>query len=262
MIKSEDGKTYTFHQSWINTFMMCPERARAEAYGLVERTESDAAAVGTAMHLAIETFLQGGVTPQQALDAGVAEFDRIAAMPNFEWVKVKTRDTAIQHVTACFNGWHTNVLREIGSIEGLERSFDVQLCTHNGIEIRLAGTIDLIADSMLWDWKTASRAYDVWEYERFAVQPTVYGAAARIEGWIEDPVPFMYAVMVKPKGESQMFVVHRNMNTQLWLEEQLTQIVDMDQANLSTWPLNDNGWWCSEKWCPLWASCKGFYPNT
>ena len=119
-------------------------------------------------------------------------------------------------------------------------------------DVELTGTIDCVDEGgFVWDWKTAARSYaaTAWEYQRWAIQPTVYCFATDLN-------LFQYGVLVH-NGDAEIVTVERDVPHFQFLAHQIDRIVDLIEADLPHWPLNDQGWWCSERWCAAWADCKG-----
>lgn len=252
---------YSFRQSWLNTYAMCPEQARLDLMGELPRVTTDAAAIGTSMHAGIEAKLKGEAsTFTEGLEAARAEWDRL--IPEIVWVQSKKPDTAWKWVAHTFRAWWDHVYPSIPGVQAIEHKFDVPLSFVGDDEIRLSGIIDLVdEDNRIWDWKTANQPYEQWEINRFKIQPTVYSY-----GWTggaiepDEYVDFVYAVMPKHANKlPQILHTKRGWAHWEWLIAQTQQIVSLIKADLDHWPLNDQGWWCSAKWCPAWKTCKGAY---
>ncbi len=257
--------TYTYSQSWINSFLMCPERARQEMLNPID-SPSDSTAIGQGLHAYAEARLVGqdiGISARLALDA----FDEQVVNPNFTWQKIKTRPTAVKYIKEACAGWETHVLPYLGEVVSIEETFDIPLVETDTAFIRLMGAWDLETEGMkLDDWKTAGRPYEPWEAQRFKIQPTVYTLAlAHKYGIQDDPaalIEFEYKVCIKGSGNPntvQPVPAPRGPSEWEWLREQCVAITELIQKDLTRWPLNDQGWWCSAKWCDYWSECKGKY---
>jgi hypothetical protein len=113
------------------------------------------------------------------------------------------------------------------------------------------------------DWKSSSRGpYQPWEYKRWALQPTVYSwALAQADGYSSCKPEFEYVVMFSPTKRApegvQRFSVERGPEHYEWLKTKCTDIAQLIEVGLDSWPKNDNHALCSEKWCPAWDNCKG-----
>jgi len=253
-----DGVRY-FRQSWVNTALMCPEQGRLDWYDPQPDSHTDATAIGTALHAGIETALLTG-KPKRGATAVVTEWQRLE--PDVRYVQVKQPSTALGYATNAYASWHHWVYPQLSRPHeyGIEQRFRIDLDDRVG----LSGTWDFLDETgEIWDWKTGSRPYERWEKERFAVQPTAYAAALVRLGLATYPVDFTYAVHMKQSlpVEPQILTVTRTQGHEDWLVEQLHRFADMldatDAGHLQRWPLNDQGWWCSAKWCSRWGSCKG-----
>ena len=287
----DDGRyIHTFRQSWVGTYMDCPERARREAYGLTVRTENDAACVGTAFHAAVEQaiILKGNDGILLSVDDMITEFD-------YQWITLRRElaeaGTPIQFVKrspeGCAKYGHRMAERFATSTLPMLNPWATEvpfgpIVIHQDEQrsIRITGSVDYI-DKVLGiiDWKSAGREYVAWEKKRWAIQPTFYvpGMNRHWNGKMRSPFDgstydgplntFTYAVYpdrLNPP-EPQMLTVERTVDWDSWLVDQLKPIAEQLEATelkfLSEWPKRDQHALCSAKWCPNWSDCKGKHVN-
>lgn len=259
--KLADGRTLIVpSQSWLGTAFNCMEQARLEMVGGLPRVETDATAIGTAMHAGIEAVLRGEDF-DGGLSVAVEKMEELAQQENFKWVQVKTLPTAVDTVTRVFIAWVNNIYPQLPDMLAVEHPFDVSLHEDDDLVIRLKGTMDFLGTGedgkpCVWDWKTANRPYDAWEKERWAIQPTVYCHALAQE-YGDDEYEFTFAVSIKRDGSSQVITVKRNAGHSEWLRRQVLSLAHVIKADLPIWPLRDQHALCSDKWCPVYQSCKG-----
>ena len=250
----------TFSQSWINTFLLCPEQARLEMMGLLPRKESDATAIGSAMHAGIEAVL-GGASITDGEAAAIDTLEELIALPTFEWVQIKTRDTAAKTLQRVYYTWANEVYPQLPGPRAIEHKFDIEIGIVNGRLLRIKGAIDYIDElGDVWDWKTAAsdRMWEQWSVDRYKIQPTVYTLAlAHEENDFETPRDFHYCVMFKPSQAHSIYSTTRTQAHWDWLTRQCKSIAYMLDADLPVWPMNDQHALCSQKWCTAWSSCKG-----
>lgn len=267
MILDDEGRfVHTFRQSQINTFDLCPERARlSERF----RRETDAASVGTATHAAIEHALAAWhdaqpISVEELLEVAHRELDSI----DYEPVKWANDDTARRFLDTCVRNFYELVLATLPTVALLEVPFDLVFHEDATRVIRLSGRMDYVPGSLdlddcVRDWKTAGRKYQTWEYERWAIQPTVYTWAAHEMGLVReiDPdfevhhVPFEYVVL--GAHGVQRFTVARTPTDWEWLRDKVVAMAVLAEADLAVWPRQDNHTLCSAKWCDAWSACKG-----
>ena len=113
----------TFRQSWISTFLRCPEQARQEREGLVKQKETSDLLRGNAVHYAIEmagTSPIVKVNPPQLLD-WVDEYIAENAHMVEEW-----RHSYEKIVDVCRANilvWHDEVWPQLGVPRAVERTF-------------------------------------------------------------------------------------------------------------------------------------------
>jgi hypothetical protein len=245
-----DGRwIHKFRQSWLNTFAKCPEQARALRAGEIssDRT-TDSMILGTAVHAAIEHVLLGG-DPDDHLD--IIEHTLDVQTLNGGWLRTKfDHPQILGNAAKAFRLWCDGIAEHVDAIE-VESTFSHTLHEDEHRTIVLSGTIDCLdKQGVVWDWKTAGRAYEPWEYQRWAIQPTVYTLAFGAD-------LFRYGVMVYERTETQIVDVWRTQGHHDWLRAQCVTIAGLIESDVPHWPLNDQGWWCAEQWCPKFDQCKG-----
>jgi hypothetical protein len=222
--------------------------------------ESDAAAIGTSVHAAIEVALQerqsehGDLTIDDAFYIATQEMKQLIADPAFVWVKY-TPEKADELIGSHLTQWYEQFYPYAEPI-WTEQKFKIKLVEDDEREIYLSGTADYMDNQIgLVDWKTSSRDYKEWEYRRWAIQPTVYCTA------FEQP-QFTYFVMKPPSQQipgAQQFTVERDSSHAAWLRQQLKNLALQIESGIAPWPLNDQHALCSDKWCPIFQGCKGVH---
>lgn len=263
-----DGKrVHRFRQSSMKELDICSERARLTMTGQMPDEESDAAAAGTAVHTGIEVGLQcllddGEILSLDAMSVVAQDhFTEMMEGPTFHWVKMK-EGGARAFIDKALVAFYDHVLPDLRPL-AVEVNFGpltIHEDEHRIIEI--TGSIDYLDRTGLKDWKTSSRAWDGWEHERWDIQPSVYTRAASMLGLIEPNedglYPFEFVVFVRgAKVNIQRLTVYRHAGDWAWLVERTLAIAALIEAEVPTWPKNDNHALCSPKWCPAWDMCKG-----
>lgn len=254
-------------QSWIGDYMICPERARLGATLRSFRTGSDATAIGTGVHAAIEWALNAHSELEAIDPEAMSEYAQQQVAMELEKPVKRTKisdnpDTIAPSVSAMVNSWIDTIAPSVewgGSTE-LGFRFPSGMCANNGYEIWYEGTIDYITpNGVIWDWKTASRPYNGREKQEKAHQPTVYSMfACRTHG--TDSALFRYGVMVRQQTpKAQVIEIERNQGHFNWLNRQVQAIVNncLVVGDTASWPMNDQGALCSSTWCDFWSVCKG-----
>lgn len=260
-----DGRwRHTMRSSWFSKFGMCPEQAAADYFGEVPDRHTDATARGTAVHAAIEYALvekRDAETPKRYLVVDALDHALNMLWP---WDTVKNdRKTVRRHANIMINEWYDNVLPHVNAIK-VEEAFEIPFVMDDKREITLTGHIDCIdGDYICWDWKTASRPYELWEQQRWNAQSTAYSFGAwyllsdRLDPHMDNQY-FRFCVLLD-NGTHQYVDVKRNHSHVAWLAHQATTIAMLIERAVRPWPLVDSGWWCSETYCSKFASCKGLY---
>lgn len=265
MIIDHNTNSIWFRQSWLDTAFRCPERGRqAVVKPEWDSMTSDSALIGTAVHHGIEQFLHGHIdTPTQI--AGEAETYLDSFTEEIKWTKYETQSELKEQADVCSRGWVDDILPNLPNLDDAqpEVTFKIPLWSQHGMTIGITGTIDLIADGQLWDWKTSARAYNARDKQKNAIQPTIYAMAALNSDLINQtsfPINFTYGIMIrgtKPKG--QILSVTRHEGHADFATKRMMQLVDMYMMfGLDrTWPMNDDHFLCNSTWCPWWSICKG-----
>ncbi|MGA0710165.1 MAG: PD-(D/E)XK nuclease family protein [Ilumatobacteraceae bacterium] len=260
----DDTTHIWFRQSWLDTAFRCPERGRlAMTKPEWDETSSDSALIGTAVHSAIETHLNEQI---DITDLDVAASDWLADYSGpIKWTKYTQLSELQREARVCAAGWVNDIRPHLPNLDGAqtEVTFKIPLWSQHGYTVGITGTIDLIADGQLWDWKTSAREYKPSEKQKHAIQPTIYTLAAIKGGLVPEssfPMPFHYGVMLrgsKPKG--QILQVTRDMGHADWAVKRMMGFVDLlhffGQDN--PWPANDEHFLCSSTWCPWYSICRG-----
>jgi hypothetical protein len=233
------------------------------------RRGSDATAIGTGVHSAIEHYLLGKCSTLVEMTM-IAEEQVKMELEGDDIRKTEISDNmddVIASVRAMITAWWDDIRPSV-TLGGLvEHKFKAPLNVNaNGIELWLEGTMDYVApDGVIWDWKTAGRTYYAKEKQKQSHQATCYIAAARTLGLVDngdDPTMFRFGVMVRQKTpKAQIVTVSRNKEQVEWLRRQI-QSVAYSALTLPTnvdWAMNDQHNLCSEKWCDYWTVCKGVH---
>ena len=241
-------------QSSIKTADMCMEKWRTDIFNVVSEPLKDASELGTACHAAVEDLLNARIENQGEMSLS----DMLTAFEHY-WFDVVDDITVWNKFTAAsgyeaglskLKNWHEEIYPQLNPVE-VEHTFNVPLIEDEFRVVRLTGTVDLIEKDRCWDWKFPSRDYakQAWEYQRWDVQSIAYAFATGIPD-------FSYAVM-HPKGASRMDLV-RTEEHFAWLRQKVLALCKLIESNhRGPYPLNDNGWWCSDKWCENFTRCKG-----
>lgn len=274
--QADDGRLiHSFRQSSLSELDLCPERGRLTLTGQMPRIETDAAALGTAAHYGFECGFEaladgrGPLDPDELYALMVQEFDRIAAMPNFEWKKYK-RSKVLVLLDKIAHRFHSDIYADIVPL-GIEIPFDhIVIYEDDERIIEIQGTIDLLDQNIgAADWKTAGDARkfargkggEAWKLDRWGVQPTVYIAALLAMGLLDpeqDEWPFTYFAFALSKDvELVQTTVTRHQGDIDWLADRCVAYARLVEAEVSPWPKQDNHALCSEAWCPAWSMCKG-----
>lgn len=224
----------------------------------MESSATDSTVNGTAVHAAAEHGLNEKLDGRTtSLDELIGVYDReLTALLTepMKWTKYKNAGAIQKDGRKQVGAWLDEVEPQVQP--ALVEPFMARTIVADAERsISMEGTPDCIdADGVVWDWKTGTRQYREWEYQRQAIQPTVYSFLAQ---WhLPPPWRFRYAIL-RPNGTVDYCSVTRSPSDHRWLMQKVINLAITLEAELPAWPVNDQGWWCSEKWCPAWSTCKG-----
>jgi hypothetical protein len=263
---TEDGRRlHRFRQSSLNSLDDCTEKARLIMSGEMPASSSDATAAGTAVHLGIELAVQsiiddGVVLGLDAIsEAAHAELDELIVEPGFQWVQMK-EGAVRSFIDKALVRFYDDVLPTLKPVAAEATFGPLVLHEDSKRVIECTGTIDYIDEEGLKDWKTAGRPYEPWEKQRWAIQPTVYTLCAAKAQLIDmaPEIPFEYVVLIKGGTVGlQRITVTRHEGDWNWLIDKCVTIAELIEAQIPSWPKQDNTALCSPKFCGAWYRCKG-----
>lgn len=286
-----ESATLTLHQSDLNHFMKCPEQFRV-VKGLLPnvnmqpgeaRVETDAATLGTTLHSVIEADLDEPFTSVgEAITHGRLLLFNLMGEYIEAGVEYRTESFGpdpqkiLSELDILVEAWYLSrdrrtlmAMKDRGDLVQVEWNFDVPFIQgREGIiqNVNLAGTADILLPDEMWDWKSAGRAYQRWEYQRWAIQPTVYTYAAAASGLLlpdsEGRYKFVFKVFMRGKIDAPQTVeVFRTEAQWGWLLRLVENVCRMWESDADEWPLRDDHALCGPKWCPVWSTCKGAFVN-
>lgn len=247
--------TIVVSQSWLKTFLVCPERARREVR---ERTSSnsDATARGHAIHRYMESRLRG-VTRKAAMGMAMERLHHLIEQDDFQWIQVKRQVTLERHVTNLLLAYERHVLPQVPMNGLVEHTMTAPVGVFRGWDVHLTGTPDYIAQRAVFDWKTSGRVWNRYETVNWDIQSTCYTFLAQ-ECLGVDVRDFTFIVGIVPHGDLQIIDLARHEGDWLWLKRQIAQAVTMlDVLPTDEWVTNHQHWLCSSRWCPFWDTCRG-----
>lgn len=262
-VDHEQRRIYV-RQSWLGTLMVCPQRANLSIKYPDMSHGSEATAIGTGVHAAIEHTLltysnsadiERDTMKQIALTEVMLELNKLPDPPD-------TEDTYSTVVFAMVEAWLEGIAPSVLFGGSPELTFKVPFGTvaTNGYDIFLEGTMDYIQpDGLIWDWKTSGRTYNPREKQERSHQATAYCYAATMLGLTSGSRQFFnFGVMLrKEKVQSQIVATTRWAGDYDWLRTMATSAVNTALVLSGDWPMNDQSALCSHQWCDYWSICKG-----
>lgn len=251
-------------QSWLGDMTICPERARLGQIRPEFRTGSDATIIGTALHAGIESVLDGRSSEvADMLEVVNNEYETLEHT-NYKKTNIDP-DKIPAYLESMSLAFYEGILPHVEQGGKVEHKFSSSLgFTINGYAVYVEGTMDYVSPSgVIWDWKTASRQYNIKEKQKSNIQASVYADACVSLGLSpEYPVDFRFGVMVRQeKPKSQIVSIVRTEAHGQWLRQYIRGAVNtaMNNGYENNWIMNDSSALCSESWCSYWSICKGAF---
>lgn len=255
----ETNKRVFVRQSGLNDMVICAERARLKHTFPELVSGSDATIMGTAVHFGIEQIL-AGADHASGREAALEHFEVLKQEPHKQTnIDPSTYRSSIESMMDAFVG---GILPEVELGGDIEWRFMAPLGVRvDGYEVILEGTMDYVSPSgVIWDWKTASRAYNGRDKQSTSIQASVYAHAAHYNGKSPMPTDFRYGVMVRQADpKAQIVYLRRDGSHVAWLRDTVESAVRyaLRMGWDHPWLRNDTGALCSDKWCSHWSVCKG-----
>jgi len=251
-------------QSWLNDMAICPERARMGQVRPEFRTGSDATIIGTALHAGIESVLDGRSSEvADMLEVVNNEYETLEHT-NYKTTNIDP-DKIPTYLESMSLAFYEGILPHVVQGGKVEHKFSSPLgFTINGYAVYVEGTMDYVdPNGVIWDWKTASRQYNIKEKQKSSIQASVYADACVVQGLsFSYPVDFRYGVMVRTeKPKSQIVSIVRTAAHGQWLRQFIKGAVNtaLNSGYENNWLMNDSSALCSESWCSYWSICKGAF---
>lgn len=257
------NKKIYVRQSWLNDMAICPERARFGTLRPEFRSSTDATIIGTSLHAGIESVLRGESDYAGMLEVVNDEYRTLAAQPH----KVTNIDQSKipEYLESMTKSFYEGILPSVKLGGLVEHKFQAPMgiMVHD-MAVWVEGTMDYVdTDGIIWDWKTASRTYNIKEKQKSSIQASVYASACvRLGLSPQFPVDFRYGVMVRnatPKHQIVSLVRHEN--HERWLQQFIRGAINtaVNTGYENNWFMNDSSALCSESWCSFWTICKGAF---
>lgn len=271
-MRIEGNKIYV-RQSWLGDALLCPERARLGAKYPEDRRNNDSAVMGTAVHHAIEAVLNGALEASDIGEYAMNDFRHAELLYKDAGTPINITNTDPSnwdsHIFSMASAWVRDIMPQV-PLGGLtEHRFETQIGYIDNdkyqFELWFEGTMDYMHPTGIWDWKTAARKFNLNEKQNQNVQSSVYAASAVMMGAMNFDVQFNFGVMIRnAKSTGQVVTVTRTLGHGKWIVEQAIAMVNsilllQDNLPAERWPINDQHYLCSSRWCPSWSKCKGSF---
>jgi len=272
-IEQDQNSTKVYiRQSWLNDALMCLERSRLSELNPEMRRENDSALMGTAVHSAIEKVLNCQIDPIDIGASAVASFDELVVNLELQGKEVNVTNTDpakwSSHIASMAEAWARDIFPYVPLGGQTEYKFQSHVANISNArfeyELWFEGTMDYVHANGIWDWKTAARKYSEHEKQSQNIQSAIYATAAQHLGLIQYAMSFNFGVMIRNASSTgQVVSITRTKSHEDWVIEQATSVINavmlLQGLPQERWIMNDQHHLCSERWCPVWSKCKGYY---
>ena len=269
-----DGKTHlSISQSWLNTYIDCPEAARQILLQTYPESTTPEAYLGTTLHAAIDLFISKGIDPTEYIESKLKGYKLPGLNAKGEPHKWDNSRSDTAHWTVldlaldCWDHWLDHLWIAGAGIGGRgpgnpEFSFERVVYEDDEVRVTLIGQIDYHLKNRLemWDWKFSARRWEPWEVQRYDIQSACYTVGLHgLE--IPGEVSFNFGV-TNPDNLSKSRVVsitrdQRHVDT--LIEDTIAPLARLIKRQPLTekWPALSTSWKCSPKWCEHFDACRG-----
>lgn len=239
-----------FSASGLKDYLTCAEKGRRQYFRLLPDKQTEFTAMGRAVHKGIEKSF----VDENPHDVAIEAFVEAAKHPNFQYVKY-TPAECIDFISHHIINYTRFVKPHLPEPVAIEQWFDIPFYEDPFRTIYLRGAIDCVTERDIIDWKTAGSPHKIWEVDKYALQPAIYiWAWNQLSG--QDRDHLRYVVFVNGKGIQDYSITRTPAHVE-WVKFQAIQFARMVESGLPYWTMNDQGWYCAEKWCSAWHDCKG-----
>lgn len=262
-------------QSDYNSYALCPARLKyRETEGYVS-VPSEAMSFGTLVHKLIEKFL---ANPNDLVLSSVAKviqlWDELVREDTdgeyglYDLAAEELRLDSVLEAMEALQSWQSAIW--LPYLKGRNvLATEAQLDAMIDNDIILQGTLDMILEDGIWDWKTATRPWREGKAEA-NIQAAAYSFLARMREYpLSLPIEFTYAVYSRKDARwdrHQVFIdrnaidAMRQVMIELGNAKRHRVFVATPQANGGKLGRN---WHCSAKYCGAWNVCveKGIIPD-
>jgi len=256
----------SIHQSTLNMALRCGEQFRRRYIEGEIIPPSIAAGRGTAVHKANEVNLKYKVIKKADLplgdlqdaarDAYVETFSAGVWLPKEERsAKTRLLNDGLNDALRCIKVYRKKVAPKINPI-AIEQPFMIDV----GLDLPLAGRMDYQEEPVVGDLKTASVK---WQNGRISqeIQPVFYSFVHERERGVRPK--FQYHILVARRGkdgnptseEYQPLEYKPTDKAYKALFAKLQLFIQMLKSGIFP-PSNPTAWWCNEKWCGYWHTCR------
>lgn len=250
----------SIHQSTLSMALRCGEQFRRRYIMNEIIPPSIAAARGTGLHRANEVNLKQKVYSK--VDLPVSDLLDAARDTFFEKLKdgvFLPKDEQDEKKSLINHGlnqtlnltdlYHEKVAPDIQPIE-VERPFRIDI----GLELPLAGQIDHEQSGRVDDLKTSTRTW-VADRIKHEIQPVFYSLAHEME--FKKRPEFRYHILIALKTQTRHQIQARTCTRDDYnaLTARIVMFIKMLRSGVFL-PAEIGSWYCSEKWCGYWTTCK------
>ena len=248
------------HQSSLNMAFRCGEQFRRRYINDEIIPPGIAAGRGTGVHKANEVNLKQKVKTKIDLPLSdltdAARDGYVHAFRNGVYLTKEDQSSKNSLLNDGLNDtirltrlYQEEVAPEIVPIE-VEREFKINV----GLPLLLAGRIDMEEDFKVDDLKTAGMSWPAGRIDK-EIQPIFYSYAHEKETGIRPEFVYHILVALKTKAKRQVQKITATDNHYQALFAKLKMFCKMLETGTFL-PANPSSWWCSNKWCGYYDTCK------
>ncbi len=250
----------SIHQSSLGTFLRCGEQGRRRYIEDEIIPPGIAAGRGTGVHKANKVNLRNKIKTKQdmplsdlqdaARDGFIHSFDNGIFLPKEDIPHKKTILNDGLNDTLRLTKLYRNEVAPNAKPVAVEEKFKIDV----GLPLFLSGTIDYEEIAVINDLKTTTKSWSNGKIDS-EIQPIFYSFVHEHETGIRPEFFYHILVALKKSEKLQQQSITPTKKHYRALFAKLALFCKMLETGLFP-PANPSAWWCSEKWCGYYLTCK------
>ena len=259
LLENWDGEKITIRPSAVDGFMNCPRQWAMTHIGGVPSVPGGRAAIGTAIHAAVEQEWKESIVTRKK-DFNITAMADLAAaelaemdLQGIQYDLGEDINTATGEAVKGVKTFAEDIVPFTDIPVAVEERYTIEL--DNPVASRLSGTVDYISSDTIADVKTSKRKPVVANYN---TQQTIYKLLAEANGRIVKQ-SLIQGVVLKAKPEGHILALEPDVDKAKFAVNTVLEVLDVFHKQKVAPDMlfrgNPKYYLCSNKYCALYATC-------